>query len=294
MISRTWLDGKFSLKWLALALLIWGPQESFSRCLAGGVDVVDPQTSCPAGFGTLGWGPPGCNPGFQGFGLFFHRGYGYGGDSLGVGALGGYPFYGGPGYLHQPPPLRRFGPIVPFAYYSAAGLPGAFDGPGSLVVDPPVVIQASGRDPGSPGGSEYAYNEGYGSFTGALPYPDGFFAPFTAAAAAGAFSSPPGPANPPRTAVGAAKPRDLGIDEEQVVEADGSRNIRVARVRPGTAAEKAGLKPGDIVRSINGYRTEQRGNLAWILAHAVADDILTIKVRSAIDGKERTLTARLP
>ena len=33
--------------------------------------------------GTLGYGAPGLYPGVQGFGLGFHLGYGYGGDSLG-------------------------------------------------------------------------------------------------------------------------------------------------------------------------------------------------------------------
>src|SRR4051794_35470367 len=31
------------------------------------------------GFGTLGYGGPGLYPGFQGFGLGYHPGYGYGG-----------------------------------------------------------------------------------------------------------------------------------------------------------------------------------------------------------------------
>jgi hypothetical protein len=48
--------------------------------------------------GTLGYGPPGVYPGFQGFGLGYHLGYGYGGDALGPEADGGYPFYCGPGY----------------------------------------------------------------------------------------------------------------------------------------------------------------------------------------------------
>ena len=69
--------------------------------------------------------------------------------------------------------------------------------------------------------------------------------------------------------------------------------MKVSKVHPGTAAEKAGLKPGDVIRSINGYATAERGNLAWIVANAAPDDVLTMSVRTASDGKDRTITARL-
>ena len=62
--------------------------------------------------------------------------------------------------------------------------------------------------------------------------------------------------------------RDLGIDEEPVADPDGVRCMKVSRVDPGTPAEKAGLQPGDVILSINGYLTERRGNLAWIIATA--------------------------
>src|SRR6516164_5664685 len=45
----------------------------------------------PLSPGTLGYGGYGLYPGFSGFGLSFHLGYGYGGYALGVGAEGGYP-----------------------------------------------------------------------------------------------------------------------------------------------------------------------------------------------------------
>ena len=53
-----------------------------------------------------------------------------------------------------------------------------------------------------------------------------------------------------------------------MVGSDGSKAMKISNVYPGTAAEKAGLKVGDILRSVNGYLTEQRGNLAWIIANA--------------------------
>jgi len=140
--------------------------------------------------GTLGYGPPGVHPGFQGFGLGYHRGYGYGGDALGVGAGGGYPFYGGPGYIHPAPRLDRLRltKVAPFPFYGGPGGPDPahpqyYDGgPGPLVVDRPVI---------STGGPDGA---GYGAFSGMMPYPDSAFAPHTARAS-GEVSMP---GRPPR------------------------------------------------------------------------------------------------
>ena len=101
------------------------------------------QHDAPA-VGTLGYGTPGLYAGFQGFGLGYHLGYGYGGDALGVGVNGGYPFYGGPGYPHPGPTLRRFGSITPFAYFGGPGAPtpecrNYFGSVGPLFTDRPVV-----------------------------------------------------------------------------------------------------------------------------------------------------------
>jgi hypothetical protein len=132
--------------------------------------------------GTLGYGPPGLHPGFQGFGLGYHPGHGYGGDALGTGAFGGYPFYGGPGYPHPAPALRRIGGINPFPYYGGPGYPtpahpNAFGPVGPLVVDRPVVTIRP--EPG-----EIDHTGGFGPFTGTLPYPQNYFAPFASQAAA--------------------------------------------------------------------------------------------------------------
>jgi hypothetical protein len=130
------------------------------------------------GSGTLGYGPPGVFPGFQGFGLGYRRGYGYGGNALGTGATGGYPFYAGPGYPHPAPPLRRLHRLIPFAYNGGTGGPTAehpnhYGQVGPLVADRPVITVG---DPGD-------YATGYGDFTGAIPYPESTFAPFTTQAA---------------------------------------------------------------------------------------------------------------
>ena len=145
------------------------------------------------GVGTLGYGPPGLHPGFQGFGLGYHKGYGYGGKALGPGAEGGYPFYGGPGYPHPAPRLRRIGGANPFPFYGGPGgptpeCPQYFGGVGPLVEDRPVV-----RIVGGPPGMQY------GEFNGMMPYPDSTFAPFTSAASGESLnvSQPAGPPTPP-------------------------------------------------------------------------------------------------
>ncbi len=135
-------------------------------------------------YGTMGYGPPGLQPGFQGFGLGYHLGKGYGGDALGVGAEGGFPFYGGPGYPHPGPRLQRHLEIIPFPYYGGPGGPspghpqyyGGVAAP--LVSDTPVITVA-----GQPGEADYA--SGFGGFTGAVPYAESAFAPFTSETAAG-------------------------------------------------------------------------------------------------------------
>ena len=91
-----------------------------------------------------------------------------------------------------------------------------------------------------------------------------------------------------------AQRRYLGIDEEPMVGSDGSKAMKITNVYPGTAAEKAGLKAGDVLRSVNGYLTEQRGNLAWIIANATPNNQLKLNVQTAQDGKTHQIVASLP
>ena len=70
--------------------------------------------------------------------------------------------------------------------------------------------------------------------------------------------------------------------------------MKVGKVYPGTAAEKAGLQAGDVIRSVNGYLTEQRGNLAWIIANAAPNNELKLNIQTAKDGQTRSITATLP
>jgi hypothetical protein len=254
-------------------------------------------------YGTLGYGKPGIYPGFQGFGLGYFLGYGYGGVGLGVGAEGGYPFYGGPGYPHPWPRLRRIGGINPFPYFGGPGYPtpdcpNYFGGVGPLVADPPVI-----EIEGEPG--EAGYASGYGYFTGSYPYSETVFAPFTTRAAAAGTSSgvssdspplaPPNPTPAPGEVPDIpAAGRRLGIVTEPVDEPDRTPALKVTRVEPGSAAETAGLHVGDVIRSINGYVTQQPAHLVWILANAAPDNVLKASVRTATDRAVHPITIRLP
>jgi hypothetical protein len=152
------------------------------------------------GYGTLGWAPYGLYPGLYGFSLRWHKGYGYGKYALGVGAEGGYPFYAGPGYPHEPPHLNRCGPDAPWEYFGGPGYPifgwtNSYQGIGGLTVDKPVVGVGEPGDYGYVGhNGEINPGHDFGPFTGAIPYPETKFAPFAAAE----IGSPgaPGPAQP--------------------------------------------------------------------------------------------------
>jgi hypothetical protein len=252
-------------------------------------------------YGTLGYGGYGLYPGYQGFGLKYHPGYGYGGCALGVGAFGGYPFYGGPGYPHDAPGLKPFCGIAPFPYfggpgYSSYGHPNFFDEPGQLVVNEPVAQENADLGDSDARGKRVDYPDtgGYGIFTGMIPYPESLFAPYTAAAATGSSSTGEVAFNRAANAQFIATARDFGIDEESIVDTDGVRAIRISNVYPGTAPARARLQIGDVIRSVNGFRTEQQGNLAWIIANATPRTELKINVRKLSDGKVRSVTMQFP
>lgn len=210
------------------------------------------------GYGGLGYGGFGYFPGFFGTGLYGLGFSGYGlGYGLGYGGYGlGYGGYGGYGYGYP--------------YYGGLGYPYSagygYDGY-------PYYGSSSGY------GSDYpAYGGGY---TGAMPltnYSSAYVAPGV------------GTAN---TAM-AGQPRILGVDEEPVALANGRKGMKITNVYPGTAAQAAGLKSGDVLLSVNGYLTEQHGNLAWIIANATPSNQLKINVLTAADGQEHTVTATIP
>jgi hypothetical protein len=87
--------------------------------------------------------------------------------------------------------------------------------------------------------------------------------------------------------------RYLGIDEQAVVDA-GGQGMQVVRVYAGSAAEQAGLQAGDVIYSANGYLTQQRGNLTWIMSGVPSNGDLQMNVRAARDGAMHVVSARLP
>jgi membrane-associated protease RseP (regulator of RpoE activity) len=87
--------------------------------------------------------------------------------------------------------------------------------------------------------------------------------------------------------------RYLGIDEQAVADSAGA-GMKVIRVYPGSPAEQAGLQPGDVIQSANGYLTQQNGNLTWIIATVPPNGVLQMTVHRASDGAVHSMSASLP
>jgi hypothetical protein len=295
MVSTSSRRGRLRLVALATGLGVWvvSVSSSFAQqsactssvhCSKNPKVKHNPQAKTPAS-------------GFQGFGLGYHLGYGFGGKELGfghgpyamgVGAEGGYPNYGGPGYPHPAPFLSRKLPIVPFCHFAGPGYPtpenpNFFGDPaGPLVTDQPVITFEN--DPSLP-----MQPGGYGSFDGTLPYPESTFAPFTTMIGEygmGSGSSSANSAPPASTA--------LGMVFEPFTETGRTPGMKITNVAASGVAEKAGLQVGDILVSMNGYVTQKLTDPEWIILNASPDKVLKMMVRSASDAKERQLTARLP
>jgi hypothetical protein len=168
-----------------------------------------------------------------------------------------------------------------------------------------------GREP-----DEAEFGTGFGLFTGALPYPDDYFAPFTAAASGmSSGSTAPAPTPPPTAPTNTVPPHGLnppspfvppapgdqpkppsesgalGFDAHAVA---GGRGIKVSRVQPGATAERAGLRNGDVIRAANGYITTEPANLKWVLKNAARDKHVKLTVLAASDGKEREIMIQTP
>jgi hypothetical protein len=202
-----------------------------------------------------GWG------GYRGYGTcyagFGNRGYGWGGP--------GYRGYGwgGPGFANA-----GYGfPGSGLAYGSGYGSPGYGYGMGN------------GYPSYGPGAGNPNYGGGYSYVSRYVAPGGGYVAPDSGSA---------------KMAQTSMQGRRLGINEEPVVDTNNQRGMKVTEVQPGTAAAKAGLQVGDVIHSINGYYTQQVGNLPWIIANAAPDNILKMDVRTARDGQSHTITAQLP
>ncbi len=239
--------------------------------------------------GHVAHGPFSKTVGFQGFGLGYHPGYGYGGKGLGVGQEGGYPFYGGPGYPQPSPPLNRFCGIAPFPFNPGPGGPTGncvhyFGGVGPLFTDPAVI-----QIPAEPEEPDASYS--FGGFTGMLPYDESAFAGATTAAASTPTAATPVVAAPAGASAGAPKPAadPLGIDYEAY--SDGpERGIRITKLVPGGLAEKAGLRVGEVILSMNGYFTHTPELYAWILRNARPGEPIALQTRPSKSAASRNVT----
>jgi hypothetical protein len=312
MVSTERSNGRLPLVAMAtvLGILVVSISSSMAQqpgctCPVHGAQKAKPKknqgTYPPSGVGTLGYGPPGLHEGFQGFGLGYHLGYGYGGTelglghgpyALGVGAEGGYPNYGGPGYPHPAPVLSRKLAIVPFCHFAGPGFPtpenpNFFGGPaGQLVPDTPVVTFEA--DPALP-----TQEAGYGQFDGTLPYPESAFAPYatmigeygTASETSG--GSPASTGTPPASGA-------LGMVFEPFTETGRTPGLKITSVVPRGLAARVGVSAGDVMVSINGYVTQKLTDPEWIILNASPDKVLKMTVRSVSDAKEREVTIQLP
>jgi hypothetical protein len=196
-------------------------------------------------------------------GAFGSSAFGQGGGGLFGGILRGGPSAGGFGNRGYYPYYGTNPGYGAYPGYNIYGNYGVYGYPGS-------GIEGGASNPGyDPGYGGYPSFGGYG-INNRLPY------------ATSAVGSP------------SSQKRLLGIDEEPVVIAGGVKAMKVGKVYPGTAAEKAGLQAGDVIRSVNGYLTEQRGNLAWVIANATPKNELKLNIQTAKDGQTRLITATLP
>ena len=154
----------------------------------------------------------------------------------------------------------------------------------------------NGYYPGFYYGSGYYGNLGYG-----YGYGSGFTYPYYNYGTNGTGYAYPGygygyssgAAAAPMTYAAPAQGRYLGIDEQPVTDPAGP-GMKVVQVYPGSAAQQAGLQPGDVILSANGYVTQQHGNLAWIISTVPPNGTLALTVHRASDGAIHVLSANLP
>jgi hypothetical protein len=245
------------------------------------------------GMGGMGMG----HMGGMGMGHMGGMGMGMGGmghmGGMGMGHMGGRSFgnrgfnnFGGVGFF---PGFFGFGLGYPFLGYGGFGGLG-YGGFGYPYYGGYGYPYYGGYDPyyGGYGGSGYPYYGGYGYSN---PYYAGYAAPNVGVTYSSAYVAPGASAAnivmPPRG-------RYLGIDEDPFTDSTGRMGMKVSNVYPGTPAQRAGLQVGDTIYSINGYLTEQRGNLAWIIANAAPNNQLRMSVKTAKDNQEHTITAQIP
>lgn len=84
-----------------------------------------------------------------------------------------------------------------------------------------------------------------------------------------------------------------GLDRDlaQSFGLDEARGALVANVEPGSAADKAGLKPGDVVLGVDGTKVGDSGDLPRLIGDRRPGS--TVKLEIWRDGKSRSVTATL-
>jgi len=248
--------------------------------VAAGLAAASPASAAgPGGGGDMG----GCGPmgggGYFGGGGFRGGGYGWGRG----GYLGGGRFYRGeygyggnggsyPGLLGGLGLGNRLGFGYP-GYGSGYGYPGYGLGYSGYGSGSGYVYPSSSNVVNSYG------NTGYGAApTSGFTYSSAYGTVPLQGTTSGAVSTWPLPS--------------LGIDEQAVSDATG-KQIAVARVHPGSAAERAGLQVGDKIVSANGFLAQEPGNLAWIINHHAPNGVVTLNVRKAATRQNASVSATL-
>ncbi len=231
-----------------------------------------------------GWGGGHMGGGWGGGGMGYHHpGGGYYGGYGGGGGAYFYPgFLGGIGLGG----LYGLGYGYGFGYGPGYGL-GSFgygNGYGS-----------GGYYPSSyyPYSWNYGYGNGYNPYSYTTSYPVGSYAPGYIYPTQSAPSGVVGvQSTVPVTLTAVPQGKLLGIDEVAVKDSEG-QGMRVDKVYPGSAAEQAGLKVGDVIHQANGYLTQVHGNLTWIINHHAGNGVLNLSVHRAASNRDTVVVAKL-
>jgi hypothetical protein len=178
-------------------------------------------------------------------------------------------------------------------YYGPGGYGyGGFGGFGFGRIGLRYGMSGMGYGYGYPGYSLGYSGYGYGSYPGYV-YGSGYTDPVSTHSSPGYIYSSAYGTVPLQAAAQSSFPLpSLGIDERKVSDATGS-HIQVVRIHAGSPAERAGLQAGDKIVSVNGFLTQDPGNLAWIINHHTSNGAVTLKVRQVANGQDATLTATL-
>jgi serine protease Do len=83
----------------------------------------------------------------------------------------------------------------------------------------------------------------------------------------------------------------LDLEVAHALRAPDARGVVIVDVKRGSAADRAGLRPGDIVYEVDGRRFESASRLARAIGRLAPDRVVTLKIRQR--GRDRTLDVRL-